>query len=103
MRGTFRTWASSSSAERRGASTFLRVKNPLVHSRIRRTVHAPPVSLMRAIVGRGHRPCTGGTASVTRLHPLPAADRVGEDVSIGVLDIAAGRQTAREARDADVG
>src|SRR5258706_16110620 len=41
MRGTPRTWASRSSAESRGASTPLRVKNAPVHSRVLRTVHGP--------------------------------------------------------------
>src|SRR5256885_13687962 len=41
MRGTPRTWARRSSAESRGASTPLRVKNAPVHSRVLRTVHGP--------------------------------------------------------------
>src|SRR5437868_648713 len=42
MRGALRMWASRSSAERRGESTDLRVKKPVVHSRSRRIVHASP-------------------------------------------------------------
>src|SRR5439155_18150059 len=41
MRGHLRTCPSSSSADSRGASTFLRVKNPVVHSKMRWTVHGP--------------------------------------------------------------
>src|SRR5689334_22667453 len=51
MRGHSRTCARTSSALRRAGSTFFRLKNPLVHSRIRRTVHVPP-SDMGAILGR---------------------------------------------------
>src|SRR3954463_4048858 len=39
MRGYRNTWARSCSAESRGECTSLRVKNPLVHSSSRRTVH----------------------------------------------------------------
>src|SRR3954469_23976861 len=46
MRGSERMWDRSSSAERRGESTALRVKNAVVHSRIRRTVHRSTVRCM---------------------------------------------------------
>src|SRR5262245_46009974 len=60
MRGYLRTWERRSSAANRGESTFLRVKNPVVHSRSRLTVHGPATGVcMRGIVG-------GGTWSLKR-------------------------------------
>src|SRR5689334_18692232 len=54
MRGYFRTWERSNSAARRGESTCFRVKNALVHSSSRLTVHGPATGVcMRWIVGGG--------------------------------------------------
>src|SRR5437016_4143944 len=46
MRGYPSTWASSRSADRRGAWTSLRVKKALVHSSSLRTVHGAAASVM---------------------------------------------------------
>src|SRR5205809_3445655 len=73
MRGTPSTWARSSSAERRGESISLRVKKPVVHSRIRRTVHA---SGMAGILGRLHsREYAGPTKRARATKDLPPPRR----------------------------
>ena len=66
----------------------------------------PAAGVCRPPAGRlvyGRTLPLGSVTRAGRSHPLPAAQRVGEDVAVGVLDVAAGGQAAGEAGDLHLG
>src|SRR4051794_7368616 len=67
MRGTPSTWARRSSDASRGASICLRVKNPVVHSSVLRTVHGPSgCAIVGRIIREGRRGRQAGARAAIR-------------------------------------